>query len=933
MMIQSLKNAFILFFLLLCCVTVNAQYTPFFQNYALTEFGAGNKNWDISIAENGKLYAANDKGLMEFDGMKWNFYQLPNKTIIRSVLAHKGVVYTGSYEEFGYWKRNSKGRLEYTSLSSFEERQESLAEEFWQIFQYNDAVLFRSFSNLYSYKNGQVTKIQPESTVLSCSIVNNKVYVATVRHGIFTLENETLVPIITHPLLHNTKVISIVKYQDKLLITTALNGCFLYDNLKGSISPWQTDINTEIKEQQLNSFSILKNGDMIFGTIKNGAYITDKEGRVKYLINKANGLLNNTVLSHELGKDNEVWLGLDNGLAKLDLDYNRILFNYNSGKLGAVYDVISYNNKLYLGSNTGLFYLNDDGNEIGFVEGSQGQVWDLKIIDNQLICGHNSGTFLVKNDKLTKISDFTGGWVIKKIPEKEKSFMQGTYGGIVRFDFENQNWRVNHMGSRTIPIKYLVFEDSHTLWAAHAYKGLFRVQFDNNHDSILNFKNYKDKGLWSDYNVKVHKIKNDICFKTNKGWQKYEGILDSIVPHDILNDSFGNDTEIISESDTDILVTKNDKGKISFVSLTKDDNTLNLPNSLLQKRLVAGAESVSKLNDSIYTFNLYDGFMLIDKTIESANDTLQAPVIERIELDKVLVNIDDKNAYEFPFNKNVAVSVSSPLSKNYFFEYAIAANGKLNWYKMDKEKLELSGLSNGDYNLHFRTSNFSGDVSKPIVIKMKILPPWYKNILFYVLVFVLAAGLFYGLHRRKISKEQRLLHDKLVKEQEALLKEKAIENDKKIVELRNQSLKNEVKLKSKQLANTAMALVKKNESMLEIKNELEKNKSGFANSLAYKRLLRMIDSTIGHEDEWELFEYNFNQVHEEFFNQLKNKHPKLTHKDLKICAYIKMNLLTKEIAPLMNVSIRGLETHRYRLKRKLNLENDKSLGDYLRDFK
>ena len=121
--------------------------------------------------------------------------------------------------------------------------------------------------------------------------------------------------------------------------------------------------------------------------------------------------------------------------------------------------------------------------------------------------------------------------------------------------------------------------------------------------------------------------------------------------------------------------------------------------------------------------------------------------------------------------------------------------------------------------------------------------------------------------------------------------------------------------------------------MLEIKTELENNKSSFSNSLGYKRLLRKIDNSIAHEDEWELFEHNFNQVHEEFFNQLKVNHPKLTHKDLKICAYIKMNLLTKEIAPLMNVSIRGLETHRYRLKRKLNLENDKSLNDYLRNFK
>ena len=85
-----------------------AQYTPYFQNFSLSEYNAGNQNWGISRAENGMLYAANNNGLLEYDGINWDFYELPNKTTIRSVLAHKGLVYTGSYEEFGYWKKNLK---------------------------------------------------------------------------------------------------------------------------------------------------------------------------------------------------------------------------------------------------------------------------------------------------------------------------------------------------------------------------------------------------------------------------------------------------------------------------------------------------------------------------------------------------------------------------------------------------------------------------------------------------------------------------------------------------------------------------------------------------------------------------------------------------------------------------------------------------------
>ncbi len=932
-MLMSFKNTFVLVFIFFISVTLYAQYTPFFQNYALTEYNAGNQNWGVSLAENGKLYVANDKGLLEFDGMKWTFYQLPNKTIIRSVLAHKDKIYTGSYKEFGFWKKNTKGKLIYTSLGNFKDKEESKDEEFWQIFHHKDAIFFRSFANLYVYKEGEIKRIEvkPGSTILSCSVVEDKVYVSTVRNGIFSLKGNDLVPFIINDKLYDVKVISIVKHNNKLLIATALNGCYLYDDKK--LEPWQSEISNVMKEQQLNDFLVLQNNNMVFGTIKNGIYITNSSGDIIYHINKENGLLNNTVLSQELGKNNKLWVGLDNGIALMDFNYSHVLYNDSSGKLGAVYDIIKYEGTLYIGSNTGLFYLDtENNNTLKFIEGSQGQVWNLKEINGQLFCGHNNGTYLIEN-KLFKerVSAFTGGWVIKKVPELSNTFVQGTYGGLVRYDLIDNTWEVKHLGEETVPIRYMIFEDQYTAWVAHAYRGLFRVKFDETYSQV-SFKDYKSKGLWSDFNVKVHKIKNDICFKTNKGWQKYEALIDSIVPHDLLNNAFGADTDIISESDSDVLVTKNAKDKISFVYKIGGDNDIKFPNDLIQKRLVVDAESVSQLNDSTFTLNLYDGFMLIDKSINTTSDALLKPAIENIEVDKELINLGDSLEYELPYNKNISISISSPMSNNHFFEYAIANSDTLKWYRMENEKLELSSLSSGYHKIHFRTANILGNSSPENKIQIYILPPWYQNSLFYVLAALLGSLLIYWLHKRKIKKEQQVLHNKLVREQEVLLKEKAIENDKKIVQLKNESLKNEVKLKSKQLANTAMALVKKNESMLDIKGELIKHKNNFENPLMYKRLLRKIDNSIGHEDEWEIFEYNFNQVHEEFFNQLKSKHSQLTHKDLKICAYIKMNLLTKEIAPLMNVSIRGLETHRYRLKRKLNLGNDKSLGDYLRNF-
>jgi len=912
---------------------LNAQYSPYFQNYSLSEYNAGNQNWGIAKGDDGKIYVANNNGLLVFDGLKWSLHEIPNKTTIRSVLPLKDRIYIGSYEEFGYWKRNSKGALVYTSLSHLIDKKEFFNEEFWQIIPYKDGVVFRSFLNVYIYKNDKITQIKPSSTVLSIDVVDERLLISTLKGGVFELVNDIPKRFIFNETMVDAKVVAINKYQGNLLISTSLKGCFIHE--EGKFKPWNSEINSVIKEQQLNRYSILMNGNMVFGTIKNGIYITDSFGNVLFHISKENGLMNNTILDQFVDDTGELWLGLDNGIASINLDSPHSFYNDVTGKLGAVYDVILFKGTIYIGSNTGLYYIDSD-NTLRFVEDSQGQVWELTEINGQLLCGHNNGTYLVEKDKISLISVQTGGWVLKRVPEHSNLYMQGAYTGIVKFDNSNGNWEVHHLGDPRMPVRFLAFEDANTAWAAHAYKGLFKIKFNKTYDDIEDIKNYGIKDLKSDYNIRVYKLKSNTCFKTNDGWKKYEPLLDSIVPFKFMNDNFSADSYIISEEENDILAVKN-KDLIELKSLSDQSYNLTLSDRYFKKRLIVGYERVSKIKDSVYALNLNDGFMLINSQRYSEKGNLFKPVIESLEVDKNLMRLNETSSIEIPFNnKNVSISISSPNSRNHFFEYSIVNLDSTHWYPLEREKLELSNLTNGDYEILFRSTNSSGTSSPTTSIQLTVLPPWYKTVKgFFLFLFLAAisAIIFYALHKRKIKKEQELLTQQFELEQRELLKEKTKENDRKIVELKNEALKNEIKLKSKQLANTAMALVKKNEALVDLKNELLQHKGNFDNPFSYKKILKKVDGSIGQKDEWEVFEYNFNQVHEEFFNGLKKKFPQLTHKDLKICAYIKMNLTTKEIAPLLNISPRGVETQRYRLKRKLDLESDKNLTDYLVNFK
>ncbi|MDA3905513.1 MAG: LuxR C-terminal-related transcriptional regulator [Bacteroidales bacterium] len=925
---------YFILFLILLSKSVSAQYSHYFQNYSLSDYKAANQNWDITKSGDGKLYVANNDGLLEYDGLNWNFWELPNRTTIRSILEHKNKIYVGSYEEFGFFERNNKGDLEYTSLLNIDTKIDNRNDEaFWEIILYKDALVFRSFSNIYIYKDEEIISLKLESVIMSCDVVNDKLYVSSLDNGIFILENQTLVPYFYSDELYNTKTVSIVsKNNNQLLINTELKGCFILENY--TISPFNTEINPLLKKYQLNRYSQLQNGNMIFGTIKNGVYITDNSGNVLYNINKDIGLINNTVLGQHVTNDNILWLGLDNGIAFVDLNSPNYYYNDISGKLGAVYDVINYNDTIYIGSNTGLYFV-DENEKIEFIEGSQGHVWSLQEIEGELFCCHNNGTYLVKKNKIEFIPNSTGAWIIKKVPNQRNIYLQGTYSGLSSFIKTNGEWKVKHLGETTLPVKFLVFEDEYIAWIGHANKGLFRVKFNNDYSQIIDLQDYINKGIWTDYYVKIYNLKNTIAFHTKHGWQKYEPLVDSIVPYDLLNENIGKNSYIISEEDLLKTVFKTNNS-LNFGTNINDFNSISIPRKYYNKRLNSGNENVSRINDTTAALNLYDGFMLINTANFSSKEILEEPRIAKIVVNNQLIELNTDNI-TLPFrNNNIKITVTAPFAQDLNFEYKLSnINIYSTWTKFENGLIEFSNLSDGEYLLSMRTVDNHNNISDSLQLEFSVTPPWFKDtigFLLYSFIFLISGSIIYLFYVKKINKEQKLLQIKYEESQKKMLEKQTYENEKAIIKLRNDSLRNDIKLKSKQLANTAMALVKKNETLLQLKNDLLLDKDDFKNQYSFKKLIRQIDYSIEHEDQWDIFESNFNQVHEEFFNQLKIKFPNLTRKDLKMCAFLKMDLSTKEIAPLLNISIRGIETHRYRLKRKLDLEKNEDLCRFLQSF-
>ena len=247
---------------------VNGQnLLPPINNYRLLEYKGASKNWDLSVNTNGELFVANNKGLLHFNGEQWNLNKLPNNTIIRSVESVGDRIYTGSYEEFGYWKKNRLGELEYASLTHLIKDHEFTSEEFWEILPVNDKVLFRSFSSIYSYDGNKIKVVDPPQVISDFIEYNDRIIVAGGLSGLFVLKNDELVPLPNQELLQGKTVTDMVVFKDKLLVGTKLSGCYLFDGTR--LQPWTPDINEELKLHQLNKMLLLGKDEIGFGTIKN----------------------------------------------------------------------------------------------------------------------------------------------------------------------------------------------------------------------------------------------------------------------------------------------------------------------------------------------------------------------------------------------------------------------------------------------------------------------------------------------------------------------------------------------------------------------------------------------------------------------------------------------------------------------------------------
>lgn len=947
-------------------LTTSAQI-PTLRNFSPIEYNGGTQNWEIGETRDNLMAFANNHGLIVFDGENWQIHPVANYTSVRSLAfdAKKLCVYAGASDEFGYFDINTATfNVEYHSLSKLLPANMRMFGEIWKIHLLpSGEVLFQGRAHLFSlHKGNKLITLKTAGAIDNSALVGDRVYVST-KTGIYIYHGGKLSPLPGTGNLTGKRVSGVVQYNGKVMFVTMSDGLFIYDG--HTATPFELDISPLLKDN--NVFCAAAGKRYIgFGTIKNGLIVKDLQTGSNYYVNTNTGLQNNTVLSMSFDSLDNIWLGLDMGLSyvMLESSYGNLLGANNT--IGTGYTSAINGNQLYMGTNQGLFSIPFPlQNSIlppkaQTVEGVVGQIWSLQNIDGTLLCGANDGAYIVGAGTVRRIEGLGGTWGFRKLNDHPGYLLTCDYDGLAVLKQEGGSITLHSRLSNFHEASGNFEQDSDgSIWLSHWHKGVWHFRLSDDMTRVENLEYYHNgAGLVADDNNLVCKIDGRVYVSSVDGFHQYDERNRKLKHCDWMNNLFntyGEALHVTQAPDGMIIAYKADYLAVAERQHNGKYQSRQVGYGNMVQQMQMGLGNIGFLENRQIVLNSNNGFFVMRPQKKDAAKTNHV-MVSRI----YSTNTGDTLVY-MRCPELVKEEVVLPHSLNsirieyvmpeYRGEKGVLYSCYLEGYEKEMSTMshssskEYTKLEKGKYIFHVKARNLVDGTESESQIVIRILPAWYETWWAYLLYIILIVTGVWALLRYMNLRAEKELR-KVKKEKERQMKEQQMEfhlaeekKEKELAKLRSKQLEVELKHKSSELSDSAMNLVRKNDMLQAIDQNMEQLSESVRREETKARLVKKIGDIrkeikmhMNDDDNWNKFEENFNLVYDNFSQKIMEAFPQLKKSDLKLCVYLRMGLSSKEMASLLNTSVRSIETARYRLRKKLDIDTGSNLTDFIQSF-
>lgn len=528
------RLCFILSFLVGVAFSLKAEWQRPVTNYTRHAYKAGNQNWMLQQHENGWLYVANNKGLLEFDGTSWELYPIPDAKMRAMKIGADNRIYIGGIGRFGYFTPNRLGGLDYTCLSD-NLPGNSVVGVIWNILQDKDKIYFQSDRGLFCWADGRVDYIESADEINVSAILYNKFYIGT-PEGMSVMEDNhfRLIPE-TEKL---GRISSLLPYNGQVLIVTRYNGLFVYDG--EAIRKYACAADDFMRRNRIFC-AALHQSLLALGSVQEGVCLLDLEKGDTDIISIHNGLQNKTVLCMNFDRKNNLWLGLDNGIDCIRLSSPVYSLYGSKPVIGSGYSSCRYGDKLYLGTNQGLYRtVLPEGRSkeaaVEFLSETGGQVWSFLRYDNKLFCASDNGVYVIEGDRVEHLDGLRGVRQLVALPGRPDVLIAGAYGkysGLYLLERTAGSWQVVcRLKNFTYAAKSLMAEGmGNIVWITNKDRGVCRVSLSDNLREVVHLKKYNHVSFPIGNEALLARVSNEFVVVSCHGLWRYNPLTDALEEH------------------------------------------------------------------------------------------------------------------------------------------------------------------------------------------------------------------------------------------------------------------------------------------------------------------------------------------------------------------------------------------------------------------
>ncbi|MEE9407582.1 MAG: ATP-binding protein [Polaribacter sp.] len=764
---KCIVNTFL--FLLFCTITYGQESNnkielgiPKTTVFLPSDYNGEAQNFDFIQDDKGILYVANTVGFLEFNGISWRGFKPDNDGVPVSFSKDsKGTIFAGGTGFIGYLDVNEKGEKYFVSLK------DKLPQDFsigivWDIFNINDVLYFKNDKNIISYDNSSIEIIKSPYPVDRLLKFKNKIYIDT-NKGLYLLVNKKFIFVEGSEKLGKPFVRFLLENDKKEIVAVTLKSG-LFTVKKGATKELKVKISDFCKKEMPASYSILNDNIIAISTIKGGLLFVNKKLEPVYRLSTRGGLTNNNVKKVVQDNQNNLWIGSNRGITKIKYPITTTFYNHNKQEIGTIEEITSYKNDLYLGASLGTYKLESitqnqlltDNHYPEFKHLSIDDINNYSVIEfgGKLLYGGQDKIHFTDDKTLKIIQKLYSRKFYKSIFNPKILFVGHLFGCEILFFDDNYNIintkKINEIDTE---IRGVVEDDDKNLWLTSVSDGVYKISFDEG------FENQKithfglEDGLPSLRDNLVYNINNnDVVFTTHKGLFKFDEASQKFVPETRFGEKFaGGKEEYIYAFNFD----KNENAWMhSFRNKTATTAIKNeLGNYILYEKPLKDIgemqayEILSEPDKNVVWYGGSDGLARFDisKSITKKDTIFYAVISKVIGTDeRVLVGGHqfDKSinttllATERDIRFEVGATDFTNLKETKYQYFLEGYDTK--WSDFTKEPFKIyTNLNHGNYIFKVRAKNYLENISIPDNYTFSILPFWYQETWFKLLLFLL----------------------------------------------------------------------------------------------------------------------------------------------------------------------------------------------------